>query len=290
MAKTDTSGGLSAEERDAVKQRSKELREQEKAGKNRAAGEKAVLDAIDQMEPDDKVLAEGLNKVVTEVAPDLVPKTYYADHDAVTGVDLVAAGGKRLVLTGPTGSGKSTVLAALMRTLDPRAGAVLVDDVDARDVRSDDVRARIAWCGPSTHLFDSTLRQNLQLARPGAADGELVAALCRAGLRSWLDRLPAGLGTRSAGARGGVGPGGGGASGSPARCWPTGRCCCSTSRPPTSTPAPRPGCAPTCCRATTGRTAVFVTRRPEELPGLPQVRLPARQATAPTRAVGYAPR
>ena len=77
MAKTDTSGGLSAEERDAVKQRAKELRDQEKAGKNRAAGEKAVLDAIDQMEPDDKVLAEGLHRVVTEVAPDLVPKTYY---------------------------------------------------------------------------------------------------------------------------------------------------------------------------------------------------------------------
>ena len=77
MAKTDTSGGLSAEERDAVKQRAKELRDQDKAGKNRAAGEKAVLDAIDQMEPDDKVLAEGLHRVVTEVAPDLVPKTYY---------------------------------------------------------------------------------------------------------------------------------------------------------------------------------------------------------------------
>jgi len=77
MAKSDTSGGLSAEERDAVKQRAKELREQEKAGKNRAAGEKAVLEAIDQMEPDDKVLAEGLHAVVAEVAPDLVPKTYY---------------------------------------------------------------------------------------------------------------------------------------------------------------------------------------------------------------------
>jgi uncharacterized protein YdhG (YjbR/CyaY superfamily) len=77
MAKTDTSGGLSAEERDAVKQRAKELRDQEKAGKNRAAGEKAVLEAIAQMEPDDRVLAEGLHEVVTEVAPDLVPKTYY---------------------------------------------------------------------------------------------------------------------------------------------------------------------------------------------------------------------
>jgi uncharacterized protein YdhG (YjbR/CyaY superfamily) len=77
MAKTDTSGGLSAEEREAVKQRAKELREQEKAGKNRAAGEKAVLEAIAEMEPADKVLAEGLHKVVSEVAPDLVPKTYY---------------------------------------------------------------------------------------------------------------------------------------------------------------------------------------------------------------------
>ncbi|GAA4375404.1 iron chaperone [Agromyces bauzanensis] len=77
MAKTDTSGGLSQEERDAVKQRAKELREQEKAGKNRAAGEEAVLEAIAQLEPDDKVLAEGLYRVVTEVAPDLVPKTYY---------------------------------------------------------------------------------------------------------------------------------------------------------------------------------------------------------------------
>jgi uncharacterized protein YdhG (YjbR/CyaY superfamily) len=77
MAKADTSGGLSAEEREAVKQRARELREQEKAGKNRAAGEKAVLEVIAGLEPEDKPLAEGLYKVVSAVAPDLVPKTYY---------------------------------------------------------------------------------------------------------------------------------------------------------------------------------------------------------------------
>ena len=77
MAKTDTSGGLSAEERDAVKRRAKELREQEKAGKNRAAGEKSVREAIAALEPEDKPLAEGLYKVVSDVAPELVPKTYY---------------------------------------------------------------------------------------------------------------------------------------------------------------------------------------------------------------------
>lgn len=72
-----TSEGLSAEERAAVKQRARELREQEKAGKNREAGTKSVLDAISALEPDDKVLAEGLHRIVGEVAPDLVPKTYY---------------------------------------------------------------------------------------------------------------------------------------------------------------------------------------------------------------------
>ncbi|MGF0115548.1 hypothetical protein ACQFYA_04365 [Promicromonospora sp. Marseille-Q5078] len=72
-----TSQGLSADERAAVKQRAKELREQEKAGKNRAAGEQAVRAAIEPLEGTDRDIAEGLYRVATEVAPDLVPKTYY---------------------------------------------------------------------------------------------------------------------------------------------------------------------------------------------------------------------
>jgi uncharacterized protein YdhG (YjbR/CyaY superfamily) len=77
MAEKTTSEGLSADERAAVKERAKELRAQEKAGKSREAGLKSVLDAIAKLEPEDKPLAEGLHQVVTEVAPDLVPKTYY---------------------------------------------------------------------------------------------------------------------------------------------------------------------------------------------------------------------
>ena len=69
--------GLSAEEREAVKQRAAELRAQEKAGKSRAAGEKAVREAIDAMPDDDRVLAEGIDRIVSDVAPHLVPKTWY---------------------------------------------------------------------------------------------------------------------------------------------------------------------------------------------------------------------
>ncbi|KRA23836.1 hypothetical protein ASD65_04915 [Microbacterium sp. Root61] len=69
--------GLSKEERDAVKQRAAELRAQEKAGKSRAAGEQAVREAIAALPDDDRALAEGIDRIVSEVAPQLVPKTWY---------------------------------------------------------------------------------------------------------------------------------------------------------------------------------------------------------------------
>lgn len=72
-----TSAGLSADERAAVKQRAQELRAQEKAGRNRAAGEEAVRAAIEPLEGSDRDIAEGLYRVVGDVAPHLVPKTYY---------------------------------------------------------------------------------------------------------------------------------------------------------------------------------------------------------------------
>lgn len=73
----DKTAGLSKEERDAVKERAAELRAQEKAGKSRAAGEKAVREAIAAMSDDDRALAEGIDRIVCEVAPHLIPKTWY---------------------------------------------------------------------------------------------------------------------------------------------------------------------------------------------------------------------
>ncbi|KAA9110210.1 hypothetical protein [Microbacterium rhizomatis] len=73
----EKTAGLSKEERDAVKQRAAELRAQEKAGATRAAGEKAVRDAIAALPDADRVLAEGIDRIVTDVAPQLFPKTWY---------------------------------------------------------------------------------------------------------------------------------------------------------------------------------------------------------------------
>jgi uncharacterized protein YdhG (YjbR/CyaY superfamily) len=73
----EKTAGLSKEEREAVKERAAELRAQEKSGKSRAAGEQAVREAIAALPVDDRALAEGIDRIVTEVAPRLVPKTWY---------------------------------------------------------------------------------------------------------------------------------------------------------------------------------------------------------------------
>jgi len=92
----ESTAGLSKEEREAVKQRAAELRAQEKAGKSRAAGEQAVREAIAAMPDDDRNLAEGIDRIVKEVAPHLVPKTWYgfpsyADEDGKIVVFFKAA-------------------------------------------------------------------------------------------------------------------------------------------------------------------------------------------------------
>lgn len=73
----EKTAGLSAEEREAVKQRAAESRAQAKAGKSREAGQKAIREAIDAMPDEDRVLAEGVDRIVSEVAPHLMPKTWY---------------------------------------------------------------------------------------------------------------------------------------------------------------------------------------------------------------------
>ena len=72
-----TTGGFSAGERAAMKERAAELRAEGKKGAKQADGLQAVLDAIDKMTPEDRALAERVHATVTATAPELSPKTWY---------------------------------------------------------------------------------------------------------------------------------------------------------------------------------------------------------------------
>ncbi len=117
------------------------------------------------------------------------------DRDALAGLDLTLERGRRVAVVGPSGSGKTTLAHVLLRFLDPAAGSYTLAGVDAYALDGDDVRRLVGLCAQDAHLFNSSVRENLLLARKGATEHELRDALRRARLLEWVDGLPDGLDT-----------------------------------------------------------------------------------------------
>ncbi|WP_154770434.1 thiol reductant ABC exporter subunit CydC [Nakamurella alba] len=118
-----------------------------------------------------------------------------ADRDAVSGIDLVLRPGERVLVTGESGSGKSTLIAVLLGFLQITAGRMTVDGHDAADIDPEQWRTLFGWCEQQAHLFDTSVLENVRLARPTAGDDEVRRALDGAGLAGWIDGLPAGAAT-----------------------------------------------------------------------------------------------
>ncbi|WP_330259244.1 thiol reductant ABC exporter subunit CydD [Streptomyces murinus] len=130
----------------------------------------------------------------------LVLKGLAARHEgqhgeALTGLDLTLERGRRIAVVGASGSGKTTLAQVLLRFLDPRSGSYTLAGVNAPELSGDEVRRLVGLCAQDAHLFDSSVRENLLLARKGATEAELRGALARARLLDWVDGLPDGLDT-----------------------------------------------------------------------------------------------
>lgn len=131
------------------------------------------------------VVVSGAARGVPEVLLDGVSARWPDDdRDVLRELDLRLRPGERVLLTGPTGAGKTALAHVLTRLID-HTGDYSIDGVPARDLRQDDVRRVIGLVEQRPYLFDSDLRQNLLFARDTATDEELLDALDRVGLRDW---------------------------------------------------------------------------------------------------------
>jgi thiol reductant ABC exporter CydC subunit len=114
---------------------------------------------------------------------------------ALDGLDLDLAPGRRVAVVGQSGAGKSTLAGVLLKFLPYQGGSVTLDGVQIADLDGDDCRRVVGLVAQDAHIFDSTLEENLRLARREAREDQLQTALAEARLLDWTERLPAGLKT-----------------------------------------------------------------------------------------------
>ncbi len=118
-----------------------------------------------------------------------------AAHPALAGVDLDLSPGRRVAVVGRSGAGKSTLAGVLLRFLPYQRGTVTLDGVELDELDGDRVREVIGLASQDAHVFDSTLEENLRLARREASREELRTALASVRLLDWAESLPSGLAT-----------------------------------------------------------------------------------------------
>jgi ABC-type multidrug transport system fused ATPase/permease subunit len=114
---------------------------------------------------------------------------YQPGHDVLRGIDLTIRHGEWLAVVGPSGAGKSTLAKLLAGIYTPRTGTITVGGREISGLTPAERRGTVALVTQEYHVFRGTLRDNLVIARPGAGDGELAAALTAVDAWDWAERL-----------------------------------------------------------------------------------------------------
>ncbi len=149
--------------------------------------ESPVLDPADPL----PVPADG------DLAATDIRMRYAADEEVVLDhLDFNLSPGDRVALVGPSGAGKTTLAELLVRFIDPAAGRITLGGVDVRRLAGDELRRVVLLCGQDAHLFNTTIRENLTIARREIGEDELWRVLEAVELKDFVAALPDGLDTR----------------------------------------------------------------------------------------------
>lgn len=143
-------------------------------------------------EPENAIV---LQDVKGQVALSHVDFSYVPDKELITDFNLAIRPGQRVAIVGPTGCGKTTVINLLMRFYDVDGGKICVDGADIREVTRESLRENYGMVLQETWLKTGTVRDNIVMGKPDAADEEVIAAAKASHAHSFIKRLPKGYDT-----------------------------------------------------------------------------------------------
>ncbi len=139
--------------------------------------------------------AQVLTDVSGQVDLEHVVFSYVPEKPLITDFNLTVKPGQRVAIVGPTGCGKTTVINLLMRFYDVNKGKICVDGADIRDVTRESLRTNYGMVLQETWLKSGTVRENIIMGKPDAAEEEIIAAAKASHAHSFIKRLPDGYDT-----------------------------------------------------------------------------------------------
>jgi ATP-binding cassette subfamily B protein len=160
-----------------------------------ASAERAFALADEPVEVPERPLAIHLERAAGELRFEDVSFGYDAERRVLSEVSFAVSAGECVGIVGETGAGKSTLLSLLLRLYDPTAGRIVLDGIDLRHYRLDDLRSQFAVVLQEPVLFAATLAENIGYARASATREEIQAAALAAGAHEFIEALPRGYDT-----------------------------------------------------------------------------------------------
>lgn len=116
--------------------------------------------------------------------------SYTGQASQLQNLNLTIPAGRNVAIVGPSGSGKSTLLTLLMRGREVTSGAILYDGVDIRNIKRTSLQQQIGVVFQETYLFETTIRENIRMAKPDATDEEVEKAARLAEIHDSIMQLP----------------------------------------------------------------------------------------------------
>lgn len=159
-------------------------------------GARKLIEIIDSpaTEPDDSS-KPALKLTDARVELRDVMFSYRPGEPVLNRMSFIAEPGKATALVGPSGGGKSTVLALLLRLYEIDSGEILIDGQNIAGVSRHSLRQQTAYVGQDVYLFRATIRENIAFGKPGASDDEIIAAAKAACAHDFIMGFPNGYDT-----------------------------------------------------------------------------------------------